>query len=91
MVHLLRWHQVQDEGDLGDALPKVKDAGLIPEDRVRLGVVCDGASWIWKHVQSLFPQARQVLDYDHCTAIIHGISDSHSDSPGTHTTQFSVG
>ena len=60
--------------DLGDALQKVKDAGLIPEDRVRLCVVCDGASWIWKHVQSLFPQARQVLDYYHCKEYLHKVA-----------------
>jgi hypothetical protein len=74
IVHLLSWHQVQDERDLGDALQKVKDAGLIPEDRVRLCVVCDGASWIWKHVQSLFPQARQVLDYYHCKEYLHKVA-----------------
>ena len=74
IVHLLSWHQVQDEADLGDALKQVKDAGLIPEDRVRLCVVCDGASWIWKHVQSLFPQARQVLDYYHCKEYLHKVA-----------------
>jgi hypothetical protein len=66
IVHLLSWHQVQDEADVGDALTQIKKAGLIPEEQVRLCVVCDGASWIWKHVQSLFPEARQVLDYYHC-------------------------
>ena len=34
-------------------------------------MVCDGASWIWKHVQSLFPKARQVLDYYHCKEYLH--------------------
>jgi hypothetical protein len=46
IVHLLGWHQVQNEAQLGKALTQVKDAGLIPEDQVRLCVVCDGASWI---------------------------------------------
>jgi hypothetical protein len=46
IIHLLSWHQVQDGADVGDALKKVKDAGLIPEDRVRLCGVCDAASWI---------------------------------------------
>jgi hypothetical protein len=63
IVHLLSWHQVQNEEQLGDALKQVKGAGLIPEDQVRLCVVCDGASWMWKHVESLFPSAHQVLDY----------------------------
>jgi hypothetical protein len=66
IVHVLSWHQVQNEEQLGEALKQIKEAGLIPEDQVRLCVVCDGAEWIWKHVQALFPQARQVLDYYHC-------------------------
>ena len=74
IVHVLSWHQVQNEHDLGDALKQVKDAGLIPEEAVRLCVVCDGAEWIWKHVQALFPNACQVLDYYHCSAYLHKVA-----------------
>src|SRR5215216_6218920 len=74
IVHLLSWHQVQDEAQLGAALTQVKEAGLIPEDHVRLCVVCDGASWIWKHVASLFSSARQVLDYYHCKEYLHKVA-----------------
>jgi hypothetical protein len=74
ILHLLSWHQVQNEAELGKALKQVKDAGLIPEDQVRLCVVCDGASWIWKHVRSLFPHARQVLDYYHCAEYLHKVA-----------------
>jgi hypothetical protein len=71
IVHLLSWHQVQSEDDLGKALKQIKDAGLIPEETVRLCVVGDGAEWIWKHVQALFPSACQVLDYYHCSEYLH--------------------
>jgi hypothetical protein len=81
IVHLLSWHQVQNEEQLGDALKQVQEAGLIPEDQVRLCVVCDGASWIWKHVASLFPSARQVLDYYHCKEYLHKVAKVHYDSP----------
>ena len=74
IVHLLSWHQVQNEEQLGEALQQVKKAGLIPEDQVRLCVVADGAPWIWKHVKALFPQARQVLDYYHCADYIHKVA-----------------
>jgi len=74
IVHLLSWHQVQTEEQLGEALAQVKKAGVIPEDQVRLCVVADGASWIWKHVQALFPHARQVLDYYHCAEYLHGVA-----------------
>jgi hypothetical protein len=74
IVHLLSWHQVQTEEQLGEALRQIKNAGVIPEGHVRLCVVADGAEWIWKHVQALFPQARQVLDYYHCAQYIHKIA-----------------
>ena len=74
LVHVLSWHQVQNDQGLGEALQQVKDAGVIPEDAVRLCVVCDGAEWIWKHVQAVFPHARQVLDYYHCSAYLHKVA-----------------
>jgi Uncharacterised protein family (UPF0236) len=77
IVHVLSWHQVQNEEQLGEALKEIKKAGVIPEEQVRLCVVCDGAEWIWKHVQALFPQARQVLDYDHCAQYLHRVAKAH--------------
>jgi hypothetical protein len=77
IVHVLSWHQVQNEEQLGAALKQVKEAGVIPEEQVRLCVVCDGAEWIWKHVQALFPQARQVLDYYHCAQYLHRVAKAH--------------
>ncbi len=77
IVHVLSWHQVQNEEQLGEALKQIKEAGLIPEEQVRLCVICDGAEWIWKHVQALFPQARQVLDYYHCAQYLHRVAKAH--------------
>jgi hypothetical protein len=74
IVHVLSWHQVQTEEALGEALQQVKDAGVIPEETVRLCVIGDGAEWIWKHVQALFPQACQVLDYYHCAEYLHKVA-----------------
>jgi Uncharacterised protein family (UPF0236) len=71
IIHLLSWHQVQSEGDVGEALRQVKEAGVIPEEKVRLCVVSDGAEWIWKQVQAVFPHACQVLDYYHCAEYLH--------------------
>jgi hypothetical protein len=65
-VHVLSWHQIQTEHDLDEALQQVQEAGWIPDKTVRLCVICDGAEWIWKHVQTLFPDTCQVLDYYHC-------------------------
>ena len=81
IVHVLSWHQVQTEHELGEALRQVKEAGLIPEETVRLCVICDGAEWIWKHVQSLFPGACQVLDYYHCSEYLHKMAKAQYDNP----------
>jgi Uncharacterised protein family (UPF0236) len=74
IVHVLSWHQVYSEDELGTALQQVKEAGLIPEDTIRLCVIGDGAEWLWKHVQALFPHARQVLDYYHCAEYLHKVA-----------------
>jgi hypothetical protein len=76
IVHLLSWHQVQSEDDVGKALQQVKDAGVLPEETVRFCVVGDGAEWIWKHVQALFPDACQVLDYYHCSEYLHRVAQA---------------
>src|SRR3954469_24539151 len=34
IVHVLSWHQMQNEDQLGEALKQVKDAGWIPLDQV---------------------------------------------------------
>ena len=77
IVHVLSWHQVQNEAQLGEALKQIKEAGLLPDDTVRLCVVSDGAEWIWKHVQALFPHACQVLDYYHCAEYLHKLAKAH--------------
>lgn len=74
IVHLLSWHQVQTEKQLAEALGKVKEAGLIPEESVRLCGIGDGASWIWKRVEEFFPTARQILDFYHCSGYLHRVA-----------------
>jgi Uncharacterised protein family (UPF0236) len=81
IVHVLSWHQVQTEGDLAEALQQIKEAGVIPEDRVRLCVIGDGAEWIWEHVEALFPQACQVLDYYHCAEYLHKVAKAQYSDP----------
>ena len=65
IVHVLSWHQIQKDVQVGEALEQVKGAGLIPEEKVRLCVVGDVAKWIWNQVKELFPTAVQILDYYH--------------------------
>ena len=76
IVHLISWHQMGDEQAFGAALRQVKEAGLIPEDQVRLCAIADGAPWIWKWVEELFPRARQILDYYHCSRYLHAVAEA---------------
>ena len=73
IVHMLSWYRVAGDEDVGAALKRVKTAGLIPEDQVRLCVIGDGAKWIWKQVNALFPTAVQILDYYHCREHVHKV------------------
>jgi Uncharacterised protein family (UPF0236) len=73
IVHVLSWYQVGRDADVGAALKHVKDAGVIPEDQVRLCVLGDGAKWIWNQVTALFPTAVQILDYYHCSEHVHTV------------------
>ena len=81
IVHVLSWHQVQTEHELGEALRHVQEAGVIPADTVRLCVIGDGAEWIWRHVQALFPHACQVLDYYHCSEYLHKVAKAQYSDP----------
>jgi len=77
IVHVLSWHQLQDHEELFAALRQVKEAGLSPEDQLRLWVVADGAQWIWQGVKQLFPMAELILDYYHCAEQIHQVATVH--------------
>ncbi len=74
IVHVLSWHQIGEDAELFGALEQLKEAGLIPEEQVRLCVVADGAQWIWARVQALFPTAREILDYYHCSPHVHTVA-----------------
>ena len=71
IVHVLRGQQVHNAQARGEALQQGQDAGVIPAEAVRLCVVCDGAAWIWHHVQALCPSACQVRDDYPCAESLH--------------------
>jgi hypothetical protein len=43
----------------------------------RGGHDCTQVACPWQYVQTLFPQARQVLDYDHCAHYVYNIAKAH--------------
>src|SRR3972149_4284537 len=88
IVHLISWHQVQTEEELGEALRQIQQSGLIPEESVRLCVVADGAPWIWKWVEQLFPWARQILDFYHCSSYLPAVAEAQYGADPLHATQW---
>ena len=74
IVHLASWHQIQNEDQFGKDLACV--ASLIPQDDLRIGLLGDGADWLWKHMVACFPKGRQILDYYHCAEHIHKVADA---------------
>ena len=85
---LISWHQMGDEQAFGAALRQVKEAGLIPEDQVRLCAIGDGAGWIWKWVEELFPSARQILDYYHCSRYLHAVAEAQYGGDGARASHW---
>ena len=88
IVQLISWHQVQTEQELGEALQQIQEAGLIPEESVRLCAIADGAPWIWKWIERLFPSARQILDFYHCSSYLHAIAQAQYGADPTHASQW---
>jgi len=75
--HLISWHQIKDDKELAADLLKIKNAGLIPEDKVRICVIGDGAPWIWNRIHEIYPEAKMVLDYYHCSGYLYDLAQAH--------------
>lgn len=72
IIHIASWHQIQNEEQFGEDLRLA--ASRIPQDSVRIGLLGDGADWLWKHMTACFPQGRQILDYYHCLEHIYQVA-----------------
>lgn len=80
IVHIASWHQVGSAEELGRALQVA--ASRIPLQKVRPCLVGDGATWLWNIMQRVFPGAREVLDYYHCSEHIHTLAEAqYADDP----------
>ena len=80
IVQLASWHQIQDADQCVSALKIV--AARIPTDKVRIALVGDGATWVWRAMTEAFPTGREVLDYFHCSEHIHALASAqYADDP----------
>lgn len=88
IVHVMSWHQVCEDHKLAQDMEKIKEAGLIPEDKIRLGIVGDGAHWIWNRCKEIFPSAKEILDYYHCSEYVHDVANAHYGKQTTEAQQW---
>jgi hypothetical protein len=72
IVHVASWHQIQNEEKFGQDLSMV--ASRIAQNDLRIGLIGDGADWLWKHMVACFPKGRQILDYYHCAEHVHKVA-----------------
>lgn len=74
IVQIASWHQIQDAEAMQRDLQRI--AGRIPQQKVRIALLGDGASWVWNTLAACFPDAKQVLDYFHCSEHVHKVADA---------------
>lgn len=80
IVQIASWHQIATAQDIAEDLKLV--AERIPTEKVRVCLIGDGASWLWRAMQEAFPKAREVLDYYHCSEHIHALAQlQYADEP----------
>jgi hypothetical protein len=81
IVPIASWHQTTDADTFAADLKKA--AERIDQDKVRIGLLGDGASWLWRAMEGAFPGGRQILDYYHCSEHIHDLAkEQYKDEPG---------
>ena len=76
ITHLISWHQVCTDEELAENLLTIKESCLIPEEKVRICLIGDGAPWIWNRSKEIFPEAKEILDYYHCSEHLHNVGDA---------------
>jgi hypothetical protein len=73
ITQIMSWHEIANEEEFGEALQFA--ATLIPVERVRIGLVGEGAPWLWKHLKAAFPTGKEILDYYHCSEHVHKVAE----------------
>ena len=75
IIHLASWHQIQEAKHFSEDLALV--AQRIPQDKVRIALLADGAEFLWTAMSRCFPDGRQILDFYHCAEHVHKVATAH--------------
>lgn len=70
IIPVASWHQIQTAEAFRKDLGVI--AQRIPQDRVRICLVGDGADGVWSAMVECFPTGRQLLDFYHGLEHLHG-------------------
>ena len=75
IIQIASWRQIQDAETMQRDIKKI--AARIPQEKVRIALLGDGAAWVWNNLTACFPDGKQVLDYYHCSEHIHKVAEAH--------------
>jgi len=88
-VQVASWHQIQNAEQFREDLALV--ASRIPQDKVRVALLADGAEWLWPAMTACFPKGRPILDYYHCAEHVHAVAKIQFGEGEMYTCQWAEG
>lgn len=69
IIPIASWHQIQNAAAFREDVARI--ASRIPQGKVRICLLGDGADWLWQALKQAFPGAREILDFFHCFEHLH--------------------
>jgi len=72
ILPIASWHQIQDAEAFRHDVARI--AERVPQSRVRICLLADGAPWVWSALKEAFPSGREILDFFHCFEHLHTVA-----------------
>jgi len=72
IIPIASWHQIQNAQAFRNDVARI--AERVPQDRVRICLLADGAEWVWTALKEAFPSGREILDFFHCFEHLHTVA-----------------
>ena len=70
IIHIASWHQIKDLSEFKEDIALI--VSRIPQDKVKICILGDGAHWIWNLSKEYLPDGIEILDYYHCSEHVFG-------------------
>lgn len=72
ILPIASWHQIQNAEAFRQDVARI--AERIPQDKVRICLLADGADWVWTAMKEAFPGGWEILDFFHCFEHLHTVA-----------------